>query len=65
MMSEDNLKAGETQSFSLAPDEALRQARKLMTRPGYAKRDHPEHANLVEKVQRLFEQAYNEQEQSE
>ncbi len=61
MMSEDSLKGGEAQNFSLAPDEALREARKLMSKPGYAKRDHPEHAGLVEKVQRLFEQAYAEE----
>lgn len=58
LLSEDNLKSGDSQSLTLAPDEAMRQARKLMGKPGYTKSGHPEHSSLVEKVQRLFEQAY-------
>lgn len=59
LLSEDNLKSGDTQSLTLPPGEALRQARKLMGKPGYTKSGHPEHTSLVEKVQLLFEQAYS------
>lgn len=58
MLSEDTLKVGAGQGLAMGPDEALRQARKLMSKPAYGKRDHPDHSSLVEKVQRLFEQAY-------
>jgi len=57
-MSEDRLKGGSVQTLSLGPDEALQEARRLMLNPGYARRDHPEHTGLVERVQALFELAY-------
>lgn len=58
LLGEDNMKSGETQSTTLAPDEALHKARALMSKPGYATRNHPDHTHLVEQVRQLFEQAY-------
>lgn len=58
MMAEDTLKVGKAHGFSLSPDEARREANKLMAAPAYTNRDHPEHGAIVEQVQQLFEQAY-------
>ena len=60
MMSEDSLKIGKAHGFSITPDEARREAQKLMAKDAYTKRDHPEHAATVEQVQQLFERAYSE-----
>jgi hypothetical protein len=58
MMTEDTLKIGKSQGFSMTPDEARREANKLMASEAYTKRDHAEHAATVEHVQHLFEHAY-------
>jgi hypothetical protein len=58
MMTEDTLKIGKSQGFSMTPDEARREANKLMASEAYTKRDHPEHGSVVEHVQHLFEHAY-------
>jgi hypothetical protein len=58
MMTEDTLKIGKAQGFSLTPDEARREANKLMASEAYTKRDHPEHSATVEHVSHLFEHAY-------
>ncbi len=60
MMSEDSLKIGKAHGFSITPDEARREAQKLMAKEAYTKRDHPEHQAMVEQVQQLFERAYAE-----
>ncbi len=58
MMTEDSLKIGRAQGFSISPDEARREAAKLMATQAYNIRHHPEHAATVEHVQQLFERAY-------
>ena len=58
MMTEDSLKIGKSQGFSMSSDEARREANKLMASEAYTKRDHPEHASTVEHVSHLFEHAY-------
>ncbi len=58
MMTEDTLKIGRAQGFSITPEEARREASKLMTTPAYNIRHHPEHSATVEHVQQLFERAY-------
>jgi hypothetical protein len=58
MMTEDTLKIGRAQGFAMTPDEARREANKLMASDAYTKRDHPEHATTIEHVQQLFEHAY-------
>lgn len=60
MMTEDTLKIGRSHGFSITPDEARREANKLMASPAYTSRDHPEHDSVVEQVQQLFERAYSE-----
>lgn len=60
MMSEDSLKIGRAHGFSITPEEARREANKLMASPAYTNRDHPEHASSVEQVQQLFERAYED-----
>jgi hypothetical protein len=60
MMTEDTLKIGKAHGFSITPDEARREANKLMASPAYTNRDHPEHGTIVEQVQQLFERAYDE-----
>ncbi len=57
MMTEDSLKVGRAHGFSISPDEARREANKLMSAPAYTNRDHPEHGSTVEQVQQLFERA--------
>ena len=57
-MRDDALKIGKAQGFSMTPDEARREANKLMASEAYTKRDHPEHASAVEHVSHLFEHAY-------
>lgn len=59
MMTEDTLKIGRSHGFSITPDEARREANKLMASPAYTSRDHPEHGSVVEQVQQLFERAYS------
>ena len=61
LMSEDTLKVGKAHGFALTPTEARREAAKLMASPAYTKRDHPEHAHLLEQVTQLFERAYEEE----
>jgi hypothetical protein len=61
MMTEDSLKIGRAHGFSISPDEARREANKLMASPGYTNRDHPEHGSIVEQVQQLFERAYSDE----
>jgi hypothetical protein len=60
MMAEDTLKTGKAHGFALSPDEARREANKLMAAPAYTNRDHPEHGSIVEQVQQLFERAYGD-----
>lgn len=60
MMTEDTLKIGKAHGFSITPEEARREAQKLMAKDAYMKRDHPEHEATVEQVQQLFERAYGE-----
>lgn len=61
MMTEDSLKIGRAHGFSITPDEARREANKLMASPAYTNRDHPEHGSTVEQVQQLFERAYSDE----
>lgn len=61
MMTEDSLKIGRAHGFSITPDEARREANKLMASPAYTNRDHPEHGSIVEQVQQLFERAYSDE----
>jgi hypothetical protein len=61
MMTEDSLKIGRSHGFSITPEEARREANKLMASPGYTNRDHPEHGSIVEQVQQLFERAYSDE----
>lgn len=58
MMTEDSLKIGRAHGFSISPDEARKEANKLMSQPAYTNRDHPEHSSVVEQVTQLFERAY-------
>ncbi|NOT42370.1 MAG: hypothetical protein HOP13_17990 [Alphaproteobacteria bacterium] len=58
MMTEDSLKIGRAQGFNITPEEARREAAKLMATQAYNIRHHPEHAATVEHVQQLFERAY-------
>jgi hypothetical protein len=61
MMTEDSLKIGRAQGFSITPEEARREAQKLMAKEAYTNRNHPEHAATLEHVQQLFERAYSEE----
>jgi hypothetical protein len=58
MMTEDQLKVGQSSGFGLTPVEAEREARKIMATEAYQKREHPEHAEAQEKVAALFAQAH-------
>lgn len=58
LLSEDTLKGGSSLETSLPPDEAMRKARSLMGRPAYTQKSHPDHADTVDQVRLLFEQAY-------
>ncbi|MBU6156228.1 MAG: hypothetical protein KJS87_04805 [Alphaproteobacteria bacterium] len=58
LLGEDTLKGtGEDAGRGLAPADAMRKARELMQRPGYLKRDHPDHFDLVSEVSAMFERA--------
>jgi len=59
-MTEDQLKVGQSSGFGLTPEQAQREAKKLMASEAYQKRDHPEHAEVHEKVAALFSQAHPE-----
>jgi hypothetical protein len=59
MMTEDSLKIGRAHGFSITPEEARREATKLMGSPAYTNRDHAEHGSTVEQVQQLFERVYS------
>jgi hypothetical protein len=61
MMTEDSLKIGRSHGFAITPDEARREANKLMASPAYTNRDHAEHGSVVEQVQQLFERAYSDE----
>lgn len=60
LMGEDPLKTGQAAGFNLTPAEARAEANKLMSHEAYMKGDHPEHAEIVQKVAALFEQAYTQ-----
>ncbi len=58
LLGEDSLKgAAESSGRSLAPADAMRKARELMQKPGYLKREHPDHFDLVAEVNAMFERA--------
>lgn len=58
LLGEDTLRGeGAPAGDAVGPAEALRKARSLMEKPAYLRRDHPDHADLVDEVQRWFERA--------
>jgi len=58
LLGEDTLKGGSDGSGQgLAPTDAMRRARELMQKPGYLKREHPDHFDLVAEVNAMFERA--------
>ena len=58
LLGEDSLKgAAESSGRSLAPADAMRKAREWMQKPGYLKREHPDHFDLVAEVNAMFERA--------
>lgn len=58
LLGEDTLRGeGAPAGDAVGPAEAMRKARSLMEKPAYLRRDHPDHADLVEEVQRWFERA--------
>lgn len=59
MMTEDSLKIGRSHGFSITPEDARREANKLMASPAYTSPNHPDHRSMVEQVQQLFERAYS------
>jgi len=58
MMTEDTLKVGRGAGLGLTADEAQVEYKKLMAGEAYRRADHPEHADVVKKVQQLFEQSF-------
>ncbi|MEQ1756571.1 MAG: hypothetical protein ABL973_20820 [Micropepsaceae bacterium] len=58
LLSEDTLRGSTAIETSLPPDEALRKAQALMSKPAYTQKGHPDHASAVDQVRQLFEQAY-------
>jgi hypothetical protein len=38
----------------------MRKARELMQKPGYLKREHPDHVDLVAQVNAMFERAFGQ-----
>jgi hypothetical protein len=58
MMTEDSLKVGRGAGAGLTPDEAQVEYKKLMGSEAYRRGDHPEHVDVVRKVQALFEQSF-------
>jgi hypothetical protein len=58
MMTEDSLKVGRGAGSGLTADEAQVEYKKLMGSEAYRRGDHPEHADVVRKVQQLFEQSF-------
>lgn len=59
MLGEDTLKVGKPAGMGLTPDEARAEANKLMAGEAYRLKTHPEHDQIVQKVAKLFEEAYN------
>lgn len=55
---EDKMPGGGPSSGALTPEQARVEANKLMASEAYRKREHPEHADVVRRVQQLFESAY-------
>ncbi|MBI1213963.1 MAG: hypothetical protein GC190_21080 [Alphaproteobacteria bacterium] len=60
MMTEDSLKVGRGAGAGLTADEAQVEYKKLMASEAYRRGDHPEHADVVRKVQQLFEQSFRD-----
>ena len=61
LLGEDTLKGSSPGARgTLAPADAMRKARELMQKPGYLKRDHPEHFDLVAEVNAMFERAFSQ-----
>ena len=61
LLGEDTLKGGsEGTGPGLAPTDAMRRARELMQKPGYLKREHPDHFDLVAEVNAMFERAFRQ-----
>jgi hypothetical protein len=61
VLGEDTLKGGNDGSGQgLAPTDAMRKARELMQKPGYLKREHPDHFDLVAEVNAMFERAFGQ-----
>lgn len=61
LLGEDTLKGGNDGSGQgLAPTDAMRKARELMQKPGYLKREHPDHFDLVAEVNAMFERAFGQ-----
>jgi hypothetical protein len=57
-MSEDQLRIGEGASFGITPEQAKREIGKLRATEAFLKKDHPEHAEAVEKMSAFYAQAY-------
>ena len=58
LLGEDTLRGATGASAqATAPTDAMRKARELMQKPGYLKRDHPDHFDLVAEVNAMFERA--------
>jgi hypothetical protein len=61
LLGEDTLKGNSPEgSAGLAPADAMRKARELMQKPGYLKREHPDHFDLVAEVNAMFERALSQ-----
>lgn len=58
LLGEDTLRGATGSSTqAMAPTDAMRKARELMQKPGYLKREHPDHFDLVAEVNAMFERA--------
>lgn len=61
LLGEDTLKGtSDGSGQGLAPTDAMRKARELMQKPGYLKREHPDHFDLVAEVNAMFERAFGQ-----
>jgi len=61
LLGEDTLKGNSPgRGSGLAPADAMRKARELMQKPGYLKREHPDHFDLVAEVNAMFERALSQ-----
>lgn len=60
LLREDRMPAGRPSGMALTPEQARVEANQLMATEAYRKREHPEHADMMKRVSKLFEFQYPE-----